>query len=867
MAEVVAFKYRAFLSYSHRDTAWGQWLQRALERYRIGRDLVGRETPAGPVPETLRPIFRDREDFSAGHSLTEQTMAALHDSQFLVVLCSPDAAKSQYVNEEVRSFKAMGRANRVIPVIVAGEPGDPERECFPPAVRFKLNPDGTLSDEREEPIAADARRQGDGKRIAFEKVLAGLLGLSFDDVQKREAIADARRIKIMASAVAVFVVVSMVAGYFVWHASEQSRREAALIEEHKRRDDAQRKRDEEFRTQLAAMQADYRALAGKLVGGAAQAAPGQAQAVSEAVAATVQGAAEGDERLKRALALLGEKKIEEASVLLRQVAEEKEHAAETSSREAATAYRHLGAIAGLADPKRALDAYEKALQLDPDDVESLVSAGQLQIERGQLDDAERRLQRAQSVAGDGKDSRQRYWAQLGLADILVQRGDLATAMQEYREAASVADRLAKADPSNTGWQRALSVSYEKIGNVLVEQGDLTAALTSFRDSLAIRDRLAKADPGNAGWQHDLSASYGKIGDVLVAQGSLAEALTAFRDSLAIRDRLAKADPGNAGWQRDLSVSNSKVGGVLAVQGNLAEALTAFRESQAIFDRLAKADAGNAGWQRDLSVSYDKVGDALVAQGNLVEALTSFRESHAIFDRLAKADPGNAGWQRDLSASYSKVGDVLAAQGNLAEALTSFRDSHAISERLAKTDSGNASWQRELSVSYNKVGDVLIAQGNLAEALTSFRDSRAIMGRLAKTDPGNAGWQRDLSVSYSKVGDVLVAQGNPAEALEQYRAGLAIAERLAGLDPSNADWQRDLRISRDQVVSTLRKLKAEDKLTTEQAKWLAEAEALPTKRARRSPSKKSAVLPGRTQRRSGLPGFPLIPGAPARRAVR
>ena len=115
MAETAAIRYRAFLSYSHRDTAWGKWLHSALESYRIDKDLVGRQTPAGLVPKTLRPIFRDREDFSAGHSLTEQTLAALEASQFLIVLCSPNAAKSKYVNEEVRRFKALGRADRVIP--------------------------------------------------------------------------------------------------------------------------------------------------------------------------------------------------------------------------------------------------------------------------------------------------------------------------------------------------------------------------------------------------------------------------------------------------------------------------------------------------------------------------------------------------------------------------------------------------------------------------------------------------------------------------------------------------------------------------------------------------------------------------------
>ena len=161
---MIPLKYRAFLSYSHRDMSWGKWLQSTLEKYRIDNDLVGRETLTGPVPKSLRPIFRDRDDFSAAHSLTEQTLAALEASQFLIVVCSSNAAKSKYVNEEIRRFKSMGRAERVIAVIVDGEPGDPMRECFPPALCFKVGRDGQIGAQREEPIAADARRQGDGKR-------------------------------------------------------------------------------------------------------------------------------------------------------------------------------------------------------------------------------------------------------------------------------------------------------------------------------------------------------------------------------------------------------------------------------------------------------------------------------------------------------------------------------------------------------------------------------------------------------------------------------------------------------------------------------------------------------------------------------
>jgi tetratricopeptide (TPR) repeat protein len=107
--------------------------------------------------------------------------------------------------------------------------------------------------------------------------------------------------------------------------------------------------------------------------------------------------------------------------------------------------------------------------------------------------------------------------------------------------------------------------------VLVAPGNLAEALQSFRDSLAIRERLAQADPGNAGWQRDLSVSYNKIGNVLVAQGNLPEALKSFREDLAIANRLAQADPTNAGWQFDLVVSHWK----LAAHGDDAPSRFAF----------------------------------------------------------------------------------------------------------------------------------------------------------------------------------------------------------------------------------------------------------------------------------------------------
>ena len=185
MADVVQFKYRAFLSYSHADAAVAKRVHAHLEGFRIDKELVRRATPAGPVPKALRPIFLDRNDFDAGSSIGASTRAALDDAAAFILIASPDAARSKYVNEEVRLFRWHHPERPLIPLIVKGKPGDPDLECFPPTLRFAMGADGMMTDVPADFIAADLRDEGDGFDLALAKVIARLIGLAPDDVYRR----------------------------------------------------------------------------------------------------------------------------------------------------------------------------------------------------------------------------------------------------------------------------------------------------------------------------------------------------------------------------------------------------------------------------------------------------------------------------------------------------------------------------------------------------------------------------------------------------------------------------------------------------------------------------------------------------------
>jgi tetratricopeptide (TPR) repeat protein len=150
------------------------------------------------------------------------------------------------------------------------------------------------------------------------------------------------------------------------------------------------------------------------------------------------------------------------------------------------------------------------------------------------------------------------------------------------------------------------VSYNNLGDVLVPRGNLPEALKSYQAGLAIAERLAKSDPGNAGWQSDLRVSYDNVGNVLMAQGNLAEALKSYQAGLAIAERLAKSDPGNAGWQRELSVSYSKLAVAYGKSGDEPKVLQMLRQGREIMARLTSLSPDNAGWKRDLARFDDQL---------------------------------------------------------------------------------------------------------------------------------------------------------------------------------------------------------------------------------------------------------------------
>jgi hypothetical protein len=209
------------------------FLHKKLETYRVPRSLVGTPSRDGTVPQRLIPVFRDREELPTSSQLGDNLQKALQQSRYLVVICSPASAQSRWVEEEIRAFKGWHGRDRIIALIASGIPNasdgpSPAEECFPYSMRFEgLGDDSTPV--RVEPIAADLRPGGDGKQRAFLKIVAGLLGVGFDDLYQREKRREQRR-RLLAGALALGAVL-VLAGIYLSFRQEMGavRKEAGLL--------------------------------------------------------------------------------------------------------------------------------------------------------------------------------------------------------------------------------------------------------------------------------------------------------------------------------------------------------------------------------------------------------------------------------------------------------------------------------------------------------------------------------------------------------------------------------------------------------------------------------------------------------------
>lgn len=607
-----SFRYRAFISYSHADEKWARWLHRSLETYRIPKHLVGQSTPLGPVPEKLAPVFRDRDELASATDLGSKLTEALEGAASLIVICSRTSAKSHWVNEEVLAYKRLGRADRVFSLIVDGEPyssgipGEEERECFPEALRFHLGDDGHLSRQPAEPIAADARPGKDGKANARIKLIAGILGVGFDDLRQRELQRRNRRLALISTSAVAGMLVAIGLATTAIIARNEAEQQRARAET-----------EAETARQTASFMIDLFDVSD----------PGEARGRSiTAREILIRGA----DRIRTELA--GQPRIQTSLM-------------DTIGK----VYTSLGLYDDAGDLLGEAVSLRRKLPELPvrDFADTLYNLANVLTEQAHYERAAALYQEAlEALAQTSQNTGLRIDINAALAELHFRTGDYASAEPVLRQV--LADRLQLHGETSPEVAEAI----EEIGLNQFDQGHLQTAESRLREALQLRWKSLGRAP-----HPDIAENLNNLALVLMTAGQLEPAESLYTEALEMNRRLyGKAHPAIA-----LSLSN--LAEIHRSQGKLQQSAADYRAALAMQrELLGESHPEVARLMNNLAFIHHDSGDLTQAMALSTRALAMQRET------LGERHPNIAASMAVLGRWHRESGSLVQAEAQLREAL-------------------------------------------------------------------------------------------------------------------------------------------------------------------------------------------------------
>lgn len=510
--------FRAFVSYSHADSGFAARLQRRLEAYRLPRRLAGQVEPLpGQAPGRIGPVFRDRPDLSAARDLSTAVREAIALSSALVVVASPDAARSQWVAREIELFRELHPEAPILVALVRGESAD--------AVPEALWAGGA------HPLAADFRKQGDGRRLAFLKIVAGLADLPLDALVQRDAQRQMRRVMAVTLGAAMLVLVMALLLVMALRAREEAER---------RRIEAEQQRagaEGLVEYMLTDLRERLRGV-GRLD-----------------VMAAVNGRAMIYYSSQGDLSQLPDESLERRARVLHAMGEDDEKRGDLRGASAKFGEAHRTTAATVARHRKDGDAVYAHAQ-------SEYWIGYAAWRRRDRATATRHWRRYRDQAGrlaalepqSVRGHAEVGFAEGNLCDLdFSERHDLAAAAQHCRAGvAHMRAALAKA-PGDRKVIQDLANRYGWLSRVQVAQKLYTEAIASRRSEISLLDRLLEADPENA--EYGLRRSWPDVGiaTILIETGRPAAAAALLERRWAALAPRMTTDKSNQYWESGLRV--------------------------------------------------------------------------------------------------------------------------------------------------------------------------------------------------------------------------------------------------------------------------------------------------------------------------
>ena len=659
----MSFKYKAFISYSHTDRLWAEWLFEALENYKVPKNLVGRVTEKGAIPARLGPIFRDRNELPAADRLTERLFDAVRDSEFMIVLCSPDAAGSKLVNKEIAEFKRSHGEGNILSLIVGGQPfaADPSEECFPNALLHSYRADGAKTGVTAEGLAADLRADGDGKKMGLLKIIAGTLGVGLNDIVQRE---ERRRQRKIAGFAAAGVFSMLVMGGLTYEAVEARR-----IAEAKSIESDERQAETKKLTRVLLESAYYRLLEA----GSLEFAEQLVRQVADFYSDKDTGNLSVDEITWMSGAMLKLGQIYDRS---------------GKSDKALAIFEDVRALS------------ERLYAEHSDDVFAVHRMQNVLFFTGYL------KERQGDLIGAEKDYRDRL-------AIIKNRRDLKGPEVAPWRTAPVGTRH---------WDDKIADAQLQLARLYIGPlARLNEGLVLINQSLIGRMQLLDAFPDERGLISDLASNYWYLSKALRFKGDYDGAINALMKRREIYEQLLAKGPENLRIIRRLAMTRQQAAAYRLETGQTEGVMSEMRAGAQAFDLLVKTDPSNTLWLADSGQAYLWLAETLVALGRPGEAESPLEVATQKIGAALERDASRIGRRlmlyrlRFLEATIQRSD---RADGDLIATLT------ALDAELAREHEGIRQLPEAIELSAlirNRLGGLLAAAGNERKAEQIWRN--------------------------------------------------------------------------------------------------------------------------------------------------
>lgn len=721
-------RYAAFISYSNIDRAMGERIQKAIESYVVPAPLRGRDFGHGPVPRRITPIFRDRWDADASSDLGATLRAALQASAALIVLCSPAAARSSWVAEEIRTFKRAGRGDRIYPILVDGLPDrfDPVLQpagAFPPALfeHWSETAAQWAQDDRE-PLAPDAREAGDGLRFTVLKVVAALTRIPLTTLTQRQAEAERQarnRARWIAGIMTLLAAGAVAGAWLSWQATLEARMrlENAVEMAARRVDDA------------AGFHDRYgvpRSVITELLDGAKKDFDELTQDAPATPSLGLQRA-----RLDRLFA-------------------------------------HLYEVAGDTAQHKAM-AMRALERLDTVPTSRRAAAPSTWF--GELPAAEKvRIERilALEVAGQAK----------------ALEGDVSGARSLFQTMAREADAVLALSGS-TAARSLASNARSNLARLSYESADLDSALSELRAAAALLAAHAD-DPKLA---LDLAKVQSDAAEMLLELGRHGEALAQQERAVETLAKAAAATPEGA---KALAAALARRGDMrLAARRDLASALEDYVKARSMLEDLLAADAARTDVKRDLSLAQERVGDALLQSGDVAGAREAFAACLALRRDLVARDAANAEWRRDLSVALERIGHVESLRGRHEAAAHALGEALGLREAALGAKADDFVARRDLAILWLQLGKTRAnARARAPDIDDAYGRAIQLLTPLVEKSNAESRWRRDLAIAYAERGEARRSAGDLTAARSDTKAALALIGELRRVAPDDDQLAKD-----------------------------------------------------------------------------